>query len=381
MTKTESQKFHLKRCSCGVVARGAQAKRHFAKEGHTVAQSAIACSHCKVVASPDDLSSGAFRAAHQDCPIVRANSSKVAAFMDAISLAGVGKAPYQTSSTPAQAPARTSSEGDELQRAIQAILPSPIEAESEDDGVDLDRTPRATRMEVVLLDSASDEEEAQKDPMPSYAPRLPDVKLEAATATSTAASCMQANSQQVEMARLQAEVKELTSNLERLRQEAAVNKDQGRLADQRQEEVLKLQSFVDQLQREQVVTRDELHKEQAKSALLQERLEEVTKEKVAATSLARKAAIRLNRYRESSARCARSWLLHVPVRDNKLLYNHVSMGKISESFSCLEGIDNTLCHEVVLHVKSNGDIEYDPLKRKRPHIAGDESPSKRPRPS
>lgn len=368
MTKASNQRFHLKRCSCGHVARGVQAKGHFAKEGHVVRQQVTACTNCQVVASPDELATGAFKRKHGECPRDRANSRKVRHFMRWLEHGAANlEAPDPTTSTPVPVDTRPPHESEETERAVRSILPSPIrekESSGEDD-VDLDRTPKATKVERLSSessDSSDDNESAdeEKDGQPSKAPRQP---------PAPSSSAPRPVSQTVEMVALQDRIRGLSAELERAREEARVNADKARMIHSLHQKATTMEAVNARLRQERNAAREEV-------LSVRRELAQANEARAAAeTQLASQ------RQREAQGRTAgrtTTWLLHVPVRRNRYLYHDVHLHKTSESFRCLEGDDDARCFEVQLTVSPNGDIEYSSLKRRREPDDGQPA-SQRPR--
>ena len=311
MTKPTNLVFHLKRCACGAVVRGPQFKAHFSKDGHVATQHVIACSSCEVVPSDADLKSGKFRAAHHSCPVLRANCGKVSLFLNRIKNGGNTVRPDLAVSPPAQMPVRTPGELGETAAAVRTILPSPIVAETDDD-VDLDRTPRAERVNIILLPDSDDEQGpalignlAPRLPVSSTPAHIPAASVPAAVAVAPAASApapsaaatpsavaaktavassraatpstaaatkaaatssraaaapskaagatlasARAISQTTEVVLLQDRNRSLRSDLERLRKEVAAAQEKGRLANRLQQQLEDLKGECDRLCRE-----------------------------------------------------------------------------------------------------------------------------------
>ena len=316
-----------------------------------------ACTHCEVVPSPDELASGAFKRQHSSCPRERANTRKVKLFMRWLESGAVSlEDPGPISSTPAPVAARPPPESEEAERAVRAILPSPVREESSDeDDVDLDRTPRAKKVERLSdtsSESSDDGADEDRDAQPTQAPRQPPAP----------SSAPRPVSQTVEMVAMQDRVRGLTADLERAREEARANADKARLVHSLHQKAAALETDAARLRQERNAAREEL-------LSVRRELAQANEARAVASQRLREAQGRTNTGR------MRTWLMHVPVRRNKFLYHHVSLHKASESFQCLEGDNGTRCHEVELRVYPSGDIEYESIKRKRRDDPDDGQPA------
>ena len=403
MTKSDNARLNLKRCSCGAVVRGLQAKSHFKRDGHAVTQAVTACTSCEVVASEAELRSGCFRKAHQSCPILRANSGKVSRFMSRIKTGPIQERSGLEKSL-AQPPVRVSSERVELDAAIRAILPSPIEVDTDDD-VDLDRTPRAERAvspprNVIAVESDSSSSSSDDDDEAFLAPRLTDGALASSTpivpaspravaapaatpatsasgtdkTTAAAAGPSRAEgifkvpsrpiSQTTEVVLLQDRVRGLQSDLERLRKELAA-KDNDRRVNTLQLQLASMEDECQRLRQENEEVGYALSLERDRSADFRDELERARRE-LAEAMTSQAAATPTAPVRATHVGRSHSVLLHVPTLNNEILEYAVSSHNANVSFVCPESAaDGIHCTEILVTVAPNGDAQHVVFKRRR----------------